>query len=126
MSGQCSGVQTRVKQVAKYAFYVHCNAHCLNLVIVDCIKKVPEAGEFFTLLQQLYEFLSASYVHQKWMEVQAEMFSGPPREIQSLSDTRWACRGIACRNLFERLSAVLKVLDDNEVDPERNVRRPEG
>lgn len=52
MSGRCSGVQARVKQVAKYAFYVHCNAHCLNLVIVDSVKKVPEAGEFFTLLQQ--------------------------------------------------------------------------
>lgn len=124
MSGRCSGVQTRVKQVAKYAFYVHCNAHCLNLVIVDCVKKVPEAGEFFTLLQQLYVFLSGSYVHQKWMEVQAEMFSGPPRELQSLSDTRWACRGIACKNLFDRLPAVLKVLDDisYEVDPERSTK----
>lgn len=58
------------------------------------------------------------------MEVQAEMFSGPPRELQSLSDTRWACRGIACRNLFDRLSAVLKVLDDisYEVDPERSTK----
>jgi len=38
MSGRCSGVQTRVKEVAKYAFYVHCRAHCLNLVIVDSVK----------------------------------------------------------------------------------------
>ena len=76
------------------------------------------------MLQQLYVFLSGSYVHQKWMEVQAEMFSGPPRELQSLSDTRLACRGIACRNLFDRLSAVLKVLDDlsYEVDPERSTK----
>lgn len=40
MSGRCAGVQTRVKEVAKYAFYVHCSAHCLNLVIVDCVKNV--------------------------------------------------------------------------------------
>lgn len=60
MRGNCSGVQARIKKVAKYVFYVHCNVHCLNLVVVDCVKKVPEAGEFFTLLQQLYVFTSGS------------------------------------------------------------------
>lgn len=31
MSGMRSGVQTRIKEVAKHAFYVHCSAHCLKL-----------------------------------------------------------------------------------------------
>lgn len=47
MSGRCSGVQARAKQVAKYTFYVHCNTHGLNLVVVDCLKKVLESGDFF-------------------------------------------------------------------------------
>lgn len=123
MSGSCSGVQARIKKVAKYAFYVHCNAHCLNLVLVDCVKKVPEAGEFFTLLQQLYVFMSGS-VHQRWLERQTEMFSGPPRELPCLSDTRWACRYTACRNLLDRLSVVMTVLDEisNEPDSDRGVK----
>lgn len=123
MSGKCSGVQTRVKQVAKYAFYIHCNAHCLNLVVVDCVKKVPEAGCFFSLLEKLYVFMSGSYVHQKWLEIQKEMFSGPPRELQRLSDTRWACRYIACRNLMDRLPAAIRVLEEisDETNPARAV-----
>ena len=32
MSGNCSGVQMRIKEVAPMAIYVHCYAHCLNLV----------------------------------------------------------------------------------------------
>ncbi|XP_034093508.1 zinc finger MYM-type protein 1-like [Gymnodraco acuticeps] len=123
MSGRCSGVQTRVKEAAKYAFYVHCNAHCLNLVIVDCVKSVPEAACFFMLLERLYTFMSGSYVHNNWMDVQKEMFTGAPRELPRLSDTRWACRYAACRNLMDRLTAVIRVLDDisDEANPQRAV-----
>ena len=34
MSGHCSGVQQRIRAVALQAIYVHCYAHCLNLVLV--------------------------------------------------------------------------------------------
>lgn len=40
MSGKYTGVQARIKEQAKHAFYVHCSAHCLNLVLVDTIKNV--------------------------------------------------------------------------------------
>ncbi|KAF3845723.1 hypothetical protein F7725_002801, partial [Dissostichus mawsoni] len=51
------------------------------------------------------------------------MFSGPPRELQRLSDTRWACRYIACRNLMDRLTAVIRVLEEisDEPNPTRAV-----
>ncbi len=35
MSGCVSGVQTRIRELAPQAIYVHCHAHCLNLVLVD-------------------------------------------------------------------------------------------
>uniref|UniRef100_A0A672I8P6 TTF-type domain-containing protein n=1 Tax=Salarias fasciatus TaxID=181472 RepID=A0A672I8P6_SALFA len=54
MSGRHSGVAARIKSDAKHAVYVHCNAHCLNLVLVDTVKAVPEADCFFALLQKLY------------------------------------------------------------------------
>ncbi|KAF3834434.1 hypothetical protein F7725_025638 [Dissostichus mawsoni] len=50
MSGKHSGVQARIKEVEKQAFYVHCNAHSLNLVLVDT---------------GLYVFMSGSYVHTR-------------------------------------------------------------
>ena len=42
ISGKHSGVQARIKEQAKCAFYIHCSAHCLNLVLVDVVKNVPE------------------------------------------------------------------------------------
>ncbi|XP_041856904.1 zinc finger MYM-type protein 1-like [Melanotaenia boesemani] len=123
MRGAHAGVQAKIKEVAKHAFYVHCSAHCLNLVIVDTVKSVPDAGNFFSLLERLYVFVSGSYVHNKWLEVQREMFDGAPRELQKLSDTRWACRHIACRSVMDRLPAVVQVLEEigSENHPQRAV-----
>ena len=42
MSGCCRGVQQRIKEIAPHAVYVHCYAHCLNVVLVDCTKSVSE------------------------------------------------------------------------------------
>uniref|UniRef100_A0A3B4WFJ0 TTF-type domain-containing protein n=1 Tax=Seriola lalandi dorsalis TaxID=1841481 RepID=A0A3B4WFJ0_SERLL len=121
MSGRCNGVAARIKAEAKYAFYVHCNAHCLNLVIVDSVKAVPEVDCFFILLQKLYVYISGSYVHEKWLSVQRDMYKDAPRELQRLSDTRWACRYHACKNLMDRLLAVLRVL--HEIDVENSGER---
>lgn len=118
MAGKCRGVAARIKTEAKHAFYVHCNAHCLNLVIVDAVKAVPEADCFFSLLQKLYVYMSGSYVHQKWITVQKDMYPEAPRELQRLSDTRWACRYSACKTVMDRLPAILRVL--HEIDLEKS------
>ena len=57
MSGNCTGVQTRIREVAPQAIYVHCNAHCLNLCLVDSTKAICEASEFFASLETVYSFI---------------------------------------------------------------------
>ena len=79
-----SGVQTRIREKAPQALYVHCNAHCLNLCHA-------ESTEFFILLETV--FLSSSKCHTLFMEKQKELKPGKQlRRLQKLSDTRWACR----------------------------------
>lgn len=53
MSGRCNGVQQRIRVAAPYAAYIHCHAHVLNLVLVDCVKKNSYASDFFSLVQNL-------------------------------------------------------------------------
>ncbi|XP_019718752.1 zinc finger MYM-type protein 1 isoform X1 [Hippocampus comes] len=112
MSGKHSGVQARIRERAKYAFSIHCTTHCLNLVLVDTVKAIPEVEQFFYLLEKLYVFTSGSAVHPKWLAIQRDMFEGAPRELQRLSDTRWACRFIALRNIMDRLPALKRVLQE--------------
>lgn len=53
MSGRYSGVAARIKAEAKYAVYVHCNAHCLNLVLVNTVEAVLEDDCFFHCFKRL-------------------------------------------------------------------------
>ena len=48
MSGRCSGVQQRLREFAPHAIYIHCYAHTLNLVLVDCAKVVQSVREFLS------------------------------------------------------------------------------
>lgn len=64
MSGKHSGVQSRIKDVAKQVFYVHCNTHSLTLVLVDTIKAVPQADCFFVVLQRIYIYVLLLCSHQ--------------------------------------------------------------
>lgn len=111
MSGKNAGVAALIMKEAVMAIYVHCHAHRLNLALVDSVKSVPQACEFFALLENLYVFVSGSAVHARWIEIQREMHKGEkPRELQRLSETRWACRYAACRALYDRLPAVMQLL----------------
>jgi hypothetical protein len=122
MSGKHAGVAALIKNKAPFASYVHCHAHRLNLVLVDCVKTVPQAAEFFVLLENLYVFVSGSFVHARWMEIQRQMFPNEqPRELQRLSDTRWACRYAACKSVRDRFPALLHLLHELEAD--RNAKR---
>src|SRR6218665_13564 len=111
MRGVNKGVQQLVRQSAPLAIHVHCYAHKLNLI--DACKSVPEARDFFALLERLYVFTSGSPMHKKWVEAQNELYLGEPaRQLQRLSDTRWASRVVSCRNIRDRLDALVYMLQD--------------
>jgi len=50
-SGKNAGVAVLVRTEAPFALYVHRHAHRLNLALVDCMKLIPEASEFFCHLR---------------------------------------------------------------------------
>ena len=89
MSGSCTEVQQRMTEVAPYVAYVHCYAaHTLNLALVDCIKHVQCACDFFCLLEALYIFISASKAQAAFVAKQKELHPEKPvHRLQKLSDT---------------------------------------
>lgn len=113
MSGNCSGVQTRLKEFAPHAIYIHCHAHILNLVLVDSVKAVPDATQFFALVESLYVFLSTTKAHVIFLQKQKELQPHKQtRELQRLSDTRWACRYSAVNSICYTFDAILATLED--------------
>ena len=56
MSGHCTGIQTQLMEFAPHTIYIHCHAHILNLVLVDIVRAIPGATQFYALVESLYVF----------------------------------------------------------------------
>lgn len=113
MSGHCTGVQTRLKEFAPHAVYIHCHAHILNLVLVDSVKAIPEATQFFALLESLYVFMSTTKAHAVFLQKQRDLHpEKQTRELKRLSDTRWACRHAAVNSICYTFDAILETLGE--------------
>ncbi|XP_011408430.1 PREDICTED: zinc finger MYM-type protein 1-like [Amphimedon queenslandica] len=112
MAGKNTGVQQCIKEVAPQAIYVHCHAHCLNLVLVDCAKSVPDADESFQLLQLLYVFIYSSKAHEIYISKQSELHADQQvRQMQRLSDTRWACRYAAVESVCSTYDLIFATIE---------------
>ena len=70
MSGCNAGVQALIQAQFPQAVYVHSYAHRLNLVLVDVVKRLPVASNFFALMEAVYVFLSSSKAHEIFLSSQ--------------------------------------------------------
>uniref|UniRef100_A0A667Y992 TTF-type domain-containing protein n=1 Tax=Myripristis murdjan TaxID=586833 RepID=A0A667Y992_9TELE len=114
MSGHLSGLQTRVKQqCSEKAFYVHCCAHNLNLILLDAACSMGDAKLFFGTLESLYCFLTSSLPRFKILEEeQANMqLEETILTLKRLSDTRWASRKQATESVIQSLPAIAAALE---------------
>jgi hypothetical protein len=74
MKGEYNGLQAKIKEVSPTATYIHCWAHQLNLVIVDCVSCLQGVDQFFNKLAAIYTYFTQSIVrHEKFKQVQQEM-----------------------------------------------------
>uniref|UniRef100_A0A3Q3ABG9 DUF4371 domain-containing protein n=1 Tax=Kryptolebias marmoratus TaxID=37003 RepID=A0A3Q3ABG9_KRYMA len=113
MSGCNNGVQEKLKKEVPQAVYIHCHAHRLNLVLVDCVHHVHAAADFFEIVQMLYKFFSGSVVHDLFLKKQEELvLVGKRLELKRLCDTRWACQYDSLRAVRKTLPAVMATLHD--------------
>ena len=104
-------VQKLIRDKSPMAYYLHCYAHRLNLVFIDTTKVVQQADDFFSLLEQLYIFISNSIVHENFVKLPKEMHPGEKiRELQSLSETRWWARATSCKNVLIRFECIRRLM----------------
>lgn len=89
MSGPYKGLQSRIQKQNEKALYVHCHAHCLNLVLVESTKSSIHFVSFLTIVEKLYTFI-ANFTKQHSAFVQTQQTMNPGQcalELQRLSDT---------------------------------------
>jgi hypothetical protein len=111
MSGKHAGVQQLFRERCDSpCIYVHCHAHRVNLVLVDCCKSVTVLGDVIGLMEAIYCFLTAS-VQRHAAFKQTQMDAGlVPLELPMQSDTRWVCKHRAVKVFVARFGCILRTL----------------
>ncbi|XP_066322825.1 uncharacterized protein [Miscanthus floridulus] len=131
MRGQFHGLQRLVLNENPYAFYIHCFAHQLQLVVVSIAKCCGSTFDFFNYVTSIVNVVSASCKrkdqllqshHDKLIEQldSGTIFSrrGKNQEISLArpGDTRWGTHHKTLARLMIMWSSVLEVLENISED----------
>lgn len=95
MSGNCNGLQKKLREVIPSAHYIHCFAHKLNLVLSQSVSKIKECAGFFKSLQSFVGFFSHSSKRL------AALNKIVQKKIPTSSPTRWEYNGRLVRTIFD-------------------------
>lgn len=116
MRGSYNGVQARIKEENPLALYIHCNAHILNLCLIDLASKISYVRNVFGTMNTLHNFIGASSkrhaVFEKMYSTLNASTCGGPKTLKSLSDTRWSCRLDALKSILFNFQTVVSSLED--------------
>lgn len=111
MSGQFSGVASRLKAEETRAHYVHCAAHCLNLCLQDCAHSCPCIRDALALSSELANLIRASPKRlAQFRHLKEQLNPGSPG-IKPLCSTRWTVRTTAIDGILKNYSVVCEALD---------------
>lgn len=123
MSGVYSGLQAHIKNVNRFATFVPCAAHSLNLVGTAAAECCLGATEYFMFVQKIYTFFSAStgrwgilkhsLEQEKQLQDTSESTQSKTSKImlpKALSKTRWSARADACQALANSYNGFREAL----------------
>ena len=103
-------------EINPLAFYVPCTTQSLNLIGVCAVESCVEATKFFSLVQKLFTFCSAST--SRW-GILVQYLEGEKRVLKCLSDTQWSACAEATKALSEGYDNIRAALIHIVQDPEQ-------
>nr|XP_051178678.1 uncharacterized protein LOC127293152 [Lolium perenne] len=138
MSGQFNGLKSLIMRENSTAYYVHCFAHQLQLVVVAVVRKHKEVSNFFSMITTLLNVVGGSAKRRDMIrDINLEEMSkalgcgqlttgtGLNQEqcLQRPGDTRWGSHGKTLKSLVDLFHSVIKVLEFvGEEDTDRTNR----
>lgn len=108
MSGHHAGVQTIVQQTYKHAFFVHCYAHQLNLIVAQATSQNQDVRIFFSDLSDITNFFSNSPQPQRVAVLDKIVGKRIPRA----SATRWNFKSRTVNTVFEYREELIECMEE--------------
>jgi len=115
MSGRHAGVQTLIKNDYKYAFFIHCYAHQLNLILSQATSQNQEVRVFFSNLSDISNFFSHS---PQRVAILDEIVG---QRVPRSSATRWNFKSRAINTVYEYRELLIECMEKIEATSKQTV-----
>ncbi|TYI36023.1 hypothetical protein ES332_A03G114400v1 [Gossypium tomentosum] len=115
MRGEFNGLQALILNDCRYAYYVHCFAHRLQLALVAAAREVVEVHQFFKDLSDIVNIASASSKrHDELQKAQAAEISRMNQigTLQRPGETRWSSHLNSVTSLLKMYNATSTILEN--------------
>lgn len=123
MSGHLTGLQTKVKEKAPQAVFVHCLAHRLNLVLKQSINSISQCRIFFATLTSIPAFFHSSAKRTKIAD------SIIDKRIPSGIDVRWSSHGKVLKLVVENwvgMKIIFQTIIDDPTSDDKSILQARG
>lgn len=108
MSGSNAGVQTLIQQDYPYAYFIHCYAHQLNLIMAKAASQNTQVRVFFANIGEIPSFFANS---PQRVAILDEIVG---KRVPHGSNTRWNFNSRTVQVVYENKDAILECLEKIE------------
>lgn len=113
MAGKYSGAQAVICQTQPLAPYVHCGAHCVNLVIQRACSASSVVQNALQSIHELGTFFAQSgKLKNTFKSIVAAAGEGPVLSTRPLCPTRWTVRSSSIHAVLTQYEVVLNALEE--------------
>ncbi|EOA32334.1 hypothetical protein CARUB_v10015600mg, partial [Capsella rubella] len=138
MKGKFNGLRSLILRENSSAYYIHCFAHQLQLVVVAVAKKHFEVGDFFDMIYVLINVVGASCKRKDMLreeyrkKIEEEISQGEIKtgkglnqelSLQRPGNTRWGSHYTTLLRLVDLFSSIIKVLEYIEMEGTDSTKR---
>lgn len=102
MRGATSGVQKQIQDLYPNAYYIHCYAHQLNLIMQQATSQIPKVRLFFAILGGFASFFARS---PKRTDVLDKVVA---HRLPTSSSVRWNFHSRAVNTVFEHREDLIR------------------
>ena len=110
MAGAYNGTQAIIKRTQPLALYLHCSAHCVNLVTEALCQASSIIRNALGVCNEIGTLVSSSHTLRRLLA--ASSTDTPYIKLRPLCPTRWTVRGQSVRALLGQLDTVIPALED--------------